>query len=78
MTRGRFSTCKCCGALAASAYCDGCVAHHTRRIAVAQAAIVAIWGTAGLARYQTEVRVQRLSGRHTGRQRSTRPARASD
>jgi hypothetical protein len=49
MTRGRrFSTCRCCGALAASVYCDGCGAHHTQRAAVAEAAVLALWGTAGI------------------------------
>ena len=70
MTRRRGPTCRCCGALAASAYCDNCGGHHTQRAAVAQAAIVAIWGTAGLTRYQTEVRAGRLAGRRT-----TKPGR---
>ena len=33
--------------------------------AVAQAAIVAIWETAGLARYETEVRARRLTARRS-------------
>jgi hypothetical protein len=33
-----------------------CGADHIRHAAVAQAVILALWGTAGLTRYQTEIR----------------------
>jgi hypothetical protein len=66
----RFTTCRCCGGFASSAYCSGCGAHNTQRLAVAQAAVLALWGTAGLARWQTELRARRLSARRT-----TRPER---
>ena len=71
MTPARFSPCRCCGALAASAYCDGCGAHHTQRIAVAEAAVAAIWGTAGLTRFKADLRARRLTVR-----RAARPARS--
>ena len=38
-------------------------ADHVRHAATVQAAIVAIWGTAGLTRYQAEARLQRLFAR---------------
>jgi hypothetical protein len=70
MTPARFSPCRCCGTLCASAYCDGCGAHHTQRIAVAEAAVAAIWGTAGLTRFKTELRVRRIAGRRTTTRRT--------
>ena len=49
---------------AESIYCGPCGAGcHVRHAATVQAAIVAIWGTAGLTRYQAEARVQRLFAR---------------
>ncbi len=66
MTR-RFTTCKCCGGFSASAYCDGCGAHHVQRAAVVQAVIRALWGSAGLTQYETEVRGRRLATRRTAR-----------
>ena len=77
MIRGRIPVCKCCGSLSPSAYCDGCGAHHTQRIAVVHAAIVALWGSVGLTRYQTEVRAQRLSARRARSRRTAKSRRTS-
>jgi len=68
--RRRFSPCRCCGTLAASVYCDGCGAHHSQRIAVAEAAVAAIWGANGVIRFKTELRARRLTARRT-----TKPGR---
>ena len=48
---------------AETTYCGPCGANHVRHAATVQAAIVAIWGTAGLTRYQAEARLQRLFAR---------------
>ena len=77
--RRRFSTCRCCGGLAASAFCDQCGAYHVQRAALVQAVILALWGSAGLTRYQTEMQAQRLSARRarprrTARSRGTSPS----
>jgi len=66
----RFTTCKCCGGLTSSAYCDRCGAHHTHHAALVQAVIRALWGSAGLTQYQTEMR-----GRRLAKQRATKPGR---
>lgn len=68
MTRRRGPTCRCCGMPAESAYCGPCGANHIRHATTVRAAILAIWGTAGLARYETELRAQRLTKR-PGRKR---------
>ena len=68
--RRRFTTCRCCGGLTASSLCDPCGSHHAQRIAVVQAAILALWGSAGAVRYETELRARRLASR-----RATRPGR---
>ena len=70
MTRNRGARCRCCGMPAESTYCGPCGADHVRHAAIVQAAIVALWGSAGLARYQTDVRAQRLAKR-----RATKPRR---
>ncbi len=68
---------------AESTYCGPCGADHVRHAAAVQAAIVAIWGSAGLASYETELRAQRLArrraplnqeGRDEQRDRYRRPA----
>jgi recombinational DNA repair protein RecR len=69
MTR-RFTTCRCCGGFAASAYCDNCSARHAQRIAVAQAAVAALWGADGVARFKAELRARRLSARRTTTRRT--------
>ena len=66
----RFTTCRCCGGFAASSYCTGCGDHHARRLAVVQAAILALWGTDGVTRFKAEIRARRL-----GAGRTTRPGR---
>jgi hypothetical protein len=66
MTR-RFTTCKCCGSFASSAYCDGCGDHHTQRLAVTQAAVAALWGADWVARFKTELRIRRISARRAAR-----------
>ena len=71
MTRGRIPVCKCCGSLSASSLCGPCGSHHTQRLAAAQAAVLALWGTAGLAQWQTEIRVRRLAGRRRTAERPT-------
>ena len=71
MTR-RFTTCKCCGGLAPSAFCDGCGAHHAHRAALVLAVVRALWGNDGATRFETELRGRRLSARRT-----TRPGRKS-
>lgn len=70
MTARRFTTCKCCGGFASSAYCDGCGDFHTRRLAIVQAAVAAIWGADGVTRFRAELRARRLGARRT-----TRPGR---
>ena len=72
--RRRFSTCRCCGGLAASVYCDQCGAHHVQRAALVQAAVRALWGNAGATRFETELRARRLSARRTAKPgRTARP-----
>ena len=70
MTRNRGPRCRCCGMPAESTYCGPCGANHVRHAAVVHAVILAIWGTAGLASYETELRAQRLA-----RRRATKPGR---
>ena len=72
MTR-RFTICKCCAGLSASAYCDGCGAHHAHRAAAALAAVRALWGNDGAARFETELRGRRLSARRTTKPRRRTP-----
>lgn len=67
MTRRRSPVCRCCGALAASAYCDQCGTHLVQRAAIVQAAVAAIWGTAGVTKFQTEMRARRLVARRTAK-----------
>ncbi len=64
----RFTTCRCCGGLSASAYCGSCGDFHTRRLAVVQAAVAAIWGEDGVGRFKTELRARRLGARRTTKQ----------
>ena len=50
-----------------------------QRAALVQAVILALWGSAGLTRYQTEMQAQRLSARRarprrTARSRGTSPS----
>jgi len=68
MTARRFSTCRCCGGLSASSLCDGCGDYYARRLAVTQAAVAAIWGADGVARFKTELRARRLGVRRTTKQ----------
>ena len=74
--RRRFTTCRCCGGFASSAYCDGCGDHHARRLAVAQAAVAALWGADGVARFRTELRARRISARRTANKPPARTRRA--
>ena len=69
MTR-RFTTCKCCGGFASSSLCDSCGDHHARRLAVAQAAVLALWGADGVTRFKTELRARRLGARRTTTRRT--------
>jgi len=55
---------------AESTYCGPCGADHVRHVAVAEAAVLALWGTAGLTQWQTELRTRRLAAGRT-----TRPGR---
>ena len=55
---------------AESTYCGPRGADHVRYAAAVQAVILAIWGTAGLASYETELRARRLA-----RRRATKPGR---
>ena len=76
MTRNRGPWCRCRGMPAENTHCGLCGADHVRHVAAVQAAIVALWGSAGLTLYQTEVRAQRLSSaRRTNPQRGTRAGR---
>ena len=63
----RFTTCKCCGGFASSSYCTSCGDFHTRRLAVVQAAVAALWGTDGVTRFKAELRARRLGARRTAR-----------
>lgn len=69
--RRRGPTCRCCGMPAESTYCGPCGADHVRHAAVAQAAVLALWGSAGLTQWQTELRARRLAGRRRTAERTT-------
>jgi hypothetical protein len=74
MTRGRFSTCRCCGALTTSAYCDACGRHRAQRDTVVHDVVTALWGKAGAASFQTELRARRLTARRATKPERTKPA----
>jgi hypothetical protein len=75
VTRNRGPWCRCCGMPAENTHRGPCGADHIRHAAVAQAVILALWGTAGPTRYRTEIRAQRLAARRGRWQRAAGPGR---
>ena len=68
--RARRRICRCCGDPAESSYCCPCGARHVKHARVVLFIIRALWGSAGVAQYQTALAARRLAARRTPTRRA--------